>query len=189
MQTNNHHWANFWHIQTTFEWNSFALATGHRREKAQFSVMERWTTSWKYAHKKISIVKVMRFSLNLASSIAHMAFPTLRVNIQYACKKCQSIYIFDWTNVLQRWKCLAFEWKKYFRQEKKKFSYEAIWIWKEDRWMDGWADFISFKNVNISGIKLFEIMIPYVDPLFISQLKNNLFARIKSAIRKKMHAV
>lgn len=59
----------------------------------------------------------------------------------------------------------ASEWKKFFSAGKKNFSYEAIWM--EYRWMDGWADYISSKNANISGIKLFENMIPYVDPLFI----------------------
>lgn len=51
--------------------------------------------------------------------------------------------------------------------------------------MDGWADFISSENANISGIKLFENMIPYVDQLLFNWKIPFFLVRMKSVIRNK----
>lgn len=130
----------------------------------------------------------MRFSLNLTSSIWHMVPHFMSISNMRAKNVNQFTFSIEQMFCKGKNDGLAIhhasERKKYFRRRKKLL----IWSDMDGGWMDGWmGGFYFIQNANISGIKLFENMIPYVDPLFISQLKNILFffVRMKSVIRNK----
>lgn len=79
MQTNNHHWSKFWHIQTTIlNWKK-AQRTGWKMHTVPSLNIERHHENM---HEFFSIVKVMGFSLNLTTYGSLLPTTTPLVNNQ-----------------------------------------------------------------------------------------------------------